>query len=225
MKYETQASNKDIGMRSTQCAAKLLLWIAVVSAPVCLAQERRVYEGVVSWKKATIGTVILMEINNGSVSGWMRLGKPVPLQGRVVSETAVEFQAGANTYQIDERKGRITYSGPDGEGSRLVARLGNRRGSLKELVEETRFSGGQVAALEVGGRRHDLRFRAVALWKRAGPPFESFTRLEELIGKELSVWVADEDLRSGRIVVVEEPEGMDIPLKAAKKPKEEPKKN
>ena len=206
-------------------ATKLLLWIAVVFAPVCFAQQRRAYEGVVSWKKATIGTVILMEINDGSVSGWIRLGKPVPLKGTAASEITVEFEAAGNVYQIDERKGRITYSGPDGEGSRLVTRLTSLHGSLKELIEETRFSGGQVAALEVGGRRRELRYRSVALWKRTGPPFEAFTRLEELIGKELSMWAADADLRSGRIVVVEEPAGMDIPLKAAKKPKEQPKKN
>jgi len=206
-------------------ATKQLFWIAVVIAPVCFAQERRVYEGVVSWKKATIGTVILMEINDGSVSGWIRLGKPVPLKGTAPSETTAEFEAAGNVYRIDERRGRITYSGPDGEGSRLVSRLTRLHGPLKELIEETRLWGDQIAALEVGGRRRELFYRTVALWKRAGPPFEAFTRLEELLGKDIAVWAADADLRSGRIVVVEEPEGLDIPLKAAKKPKEQPKKN
>lgn len=210
-------------MPSRKSRIGLWLWIAVASAPLCSAQERRVYEGVVRWKKATIGTVILMEINDGSVAGWMQLGKPVPLKGTAASGTAVEFEAAGNKYQIDERRGRITYSGPDGEGNSLVNRLTSRHGLLKELVEETRFSGGQVAALEVEGRRHDLRYRTVALWKGAGPPFETFSRLEDLIGKEISVWVADADLRTGRIVVVEEPEGMDVPLKAPKKPKEEKK--
>ena len=204
-------------------APRLLFWLSLLILPPCLAQERRVYEGVVSWKKDTIGTVILLDVDGNSLSGWIRLEKFVPIESGSVSETGVEFRANGNTYRIDERRGRNTYSGPDGEGDRLVKPLTRLEGSLRELVEETRFSG-QIAVVEVAGRRRELHYRAPALWKRSGPPFESFPRLEELIGREISVWVADADLRSGRIVVVEEPDGMDIPLKAPKKPKPDPKK-
>ena len=74
--------------------------------------------------------------------------------------------------------------------------------------------------MDVAGRRWDLRVGRPALWKQGGPPFETFDRLEEVLGKEISVWVADADARTGRIVAIEEPTGMDIPLKAPKKPKD-----
>ena len=45
-------------------------------------------------------------------------------------------------------------------------------------------------------------------------------RVDELLGYEISIWVAGSGNRGGAIVVLEEPEGMNIPLKAPKKPKE-----
>lgn len=209
---------------SVKTLTSSFLWIALFLAPLCRAQERRAYEGVVSWKKDTIGTVILLEISSDSVSGWLRMGKPVPIEGGSVLESGVEFRAAGNRYQIDERKGRISYSGPDGEGNRFLTRLTRLTGPLQELLEETQFSG-RIATLEVDGRRWALRYGSPALWKRQGPPFETFARLEELVGRKISVWVADADLRRGRIVVVEEPEGMDIPLKPPKKPKDQPKQD
>ena len=77
--------------------------------------------------------------------------------------------------------------------------------------------------MEVRGRRRELLYGRPALWKQNAAPFKNFSRLEELMGKEISVWVADVKERSGRLVVVEEPAGMDIPLKAPKKPKNEKK--
>ena len=205
--------------------ARTILWTALVLPIAARAQERRAYEGVVSWKKKTIGTMILVEIDsNRAVSGWMRLGKLQPIEPGSVVEDGVEFRAAGNTYRIDERRGRIVYSGPDGEGERLLMSLTRLTGSLRELVEETGQSRGQIAALEVNGRRRDLRYGAPALWKNQGQPFENFSRLEELLGKDLSLWVADADLRTGRIVAVEEPQGIDIPLKASKKPKDNQEK-
>jgi len=96
-------------------------------------------------------------------------------------------------------------------------------GPLAELLEATRATGAAVAAVEVRGRRRELRYGRPALWKQKGPPFEAFSRLEELLGKEISVWAASADDRIGRLIVVEEPSGMDIPLKAPKKPKNEKK--
>src|SRR3990172_3239537 len=147
--------------------------------------------------------MILVEIDsNRAVSGWMRLGKLQPIGPGSVVEDGVEFRAAGNTYRIDERRGRIVYSGPDGEGERLLMSLTRLTGSLRELVEETGQSRGQIAALEVNGRRRDLRYGAPALWKNQGQPFDNFSRLEELLGKDLSLWVADADLRTGRIVAV-----------------------
>lgn len=201
-------------------------WPAVMSLLLCspaAAQERRVYEGVVELKKQTIGTVVLLEITDHMVLGWIRLEKFAPLEGGTATEDTAEFRATGNQYRIEERKGKISYSGPDGAASRFVTRLARLTGTLQELTEESRFSGGQIAAVEVQGRRRDLHFGRPALWKQQGPPFENFSRLDELLGREISVWVADSDERGGRIVVVEEPPGMDIPLKPPKKPKTEKK--
>ena len=200
------------------------LWTAGMALLLSLpaySQSRRAYEGVVSWKNKTIGTTILLDIGaGGQVGGWIRLNKFTPIDGGTVREDSVEFQAAGNQYRIEERRGRITYSGPDGQGDRLLVRLDGATGRLEELIEATRFSGGETAVMEVEGRNRRFRFGRPALWKRQGMPFENFERVDELLGKVISVWVADLDERGGRIVAVEEPEGMDIPLKAPKKPKD-----
>lgn len=203
----------------------LLLCLAVaLCAAKGYGQGRRAYEGVVGLKRKTIGTVILLEATGDSLRGWMRLQKFVPIEGGTVSEGGAEFRAAGNHYQIDERRGRIAYSGPDGEGERYLQRLIRVSGRLEELVDASRFSGGQTAKVEVKGRPWELRMGRPALWKREGTPFETFPRMEEFLGREISFWLADADDRSGRVVAVEEPEGMDIPLKPPKKPKEKVEK-
>ncbi|MBI1955827.1 MAG: hypothetical protein HYS38_05490, partial [Acidobacteria bacterium] len=124
-------------------------------------------------------------------------------------------------YSIDERRGRISYAGPDGEGNRYIAPLSRLTGQLEELTEGEQFSGSSIATMEVRGRRWSLDVGRPTLWKRQGPPFETFSRPEELLQREISVWVAGAEQRRGKIVVIEEPEGMDIPLKPPKKPKNE----
>jgi len=201
-------------------AALLLCALVGVTAPV-RAQERLVYEGVVSWKKLPIGTIIMLDVDGNNVSGWMRVEKAVAIDGGHPTEDGVQFTSAGNQYAIDERRSRINYSGPQGEGDRYITKLTRFTGRLRELVEETEQQP-RTATIEVNGRDRELRYGAPTLWKRNGAPFEKFERLDELLGKQVSVWVADADLRSGRIVVIEEPEGMDIPLKAPKKPKEPP---
>jgi hypothetical protein len=217
-------SRGDFTLRRSQHIPATFLALAIFLgyAGTVAAQERRAYEGVVSWKQSTIGTVIMIEINDGEVSGWLRLEKPVAIDSGAVVENGVEFQSAGNSYRIDERRGRIVYSGPQGEGNRYIDRLTRLTGRLEELLEETESSP-RVATVEVRGRRRDLHYGTPALWKNNAAPFEKFERLEDLLGKQVSVWVADADLRSGRIVVIEEPEGMDIPLKAPKvdKPKDD----
>lgn len=182
---------------------------------------RRVYEGVVDMKQKTIGTVILMDLNGNNVSGWMRLGKFVSIDSGTVTENSAEFRAGGNSYKIDERKGRITYSGPDGSGDRLVTRLTAVTGKLDELTEGERFSGNDIATLDVGGRLKRFNVEEPSLWKREGPPFEKFRRIEELLQREVTFWVSDAE--RGSVAAIEEPEGMEIPLKPPKKPKEKKK--
>lgn len=188
------------------------------------ARTRHVYEGVVSVKQKPLGTVILMEINVSNVSGWIRLDKFVAIEGGSFAENAAEFRAGGNSYKIDERKGRIVYSGPDGSGDRIVAPLTAWTGTLNELSEGERFSGNEIATLEMGARLRRLAVLEPALWKTAGPPFEKYERLDVLLGREVTMWVIDPDARPAAIVI-EEPAGMDIPLKAPKPPKEPKQKN
>jgi hypothetical protein len=185
------------------------------------ALERRVYEGVASWRGKTIGTLILLEGNADSAHGWIRLNTYIPIESGKLSKGAAEFRAGGNTYSIDEIEKRMTYSGPEGEGRRLITPLVRWTGVIHELLEQTQTKPAE-AKIEVAGRTRTMAYGTPSLWKQQGPPFEKFPRLEELLSKEVSVWVADADLRNGRLVVIEEPAGMDIPLKA---PKVDKKKN
>jgi len=203
--------------------------VVILVAAASHAQEekaRRGYEGVVGLKQKTIGTLILLETSGSSLQGWMRLEKFVRIESGSVLEHGVEFSAAGNRYEIDERRGRISYSGPDGEGSRFVRRLTTQAGRLEELAEDRAFTGVRIAKVEVAGRVRDFRVGRPTLWKQAEAPFETFERIEELLGKEISLWLADADNRTGRVVAVEEPAGMNIPLKKPKeeKPKEEKKK-
>lgn len=201
-------------------ALRLCIFLVLLSFPSrAQEQERRAYEGVVSLQKKTIGALILLEVNGDAVAGWIRLGKFVPLEKGTISPERVEFQAAGNRYSIDERRGKISYSGPDGEGNRYIAPLSRLTGQLVELTEGERFSGNSIATVEVRGRRWSLDVDRPSLWKRHGPPFETFSRPEELLQREISVWVADAKQRRGKIIVLEEPEGMDIPLKPPKKSK------
>lgn len=182
--------------------------------------ERRVYEGVASWRGKTIGTLILLEGDADSARGWIRLNSFVPIDSGKLTRNGAEFRAGSNTYTIDEIEKRMTYSGPEGEGRRLALRLTRFTGVIHELHEATREKPA-VAKIEVSGRDRELAYGTPGLWKRQGPPFEKFQRLEEFLSKQVSLWVADVDLRYGRLVVVEEPQGMDIPLKAPKQDKKQ----
>lgn len=197
-----------------------LLFFLLLAAFPARSQDRKVYEGVVGLKNKTLGTTILLEITGTSVGGWMRLEEFIPIEGGTVSENFTEFRAGGNSYKIDERRRRIAYSGPDGSGDRLITPLSRVAGVFDEWIEGTRYSGGDVMKIEVRGRRMNFRVGRPSLWKRQGPPFETFSRVEDLVGIEFTIWVAGLGRRGGAIVVLEEPEGMNIPLKAPKKPKE-----
>jgi hypothetical protein len=212
-------------MRASQfvLTAVLLATVSVLAAPG-RAEEHRAYEAVVSLKGSTIGTVILLDIGDHGVSGWLRLEKTfVAIDSGSVTPDGVEFHSAGNTYRIDDRRNRIVYSGPQGEGDRLLEPLTRMSGRLQELVEETEDQP-RSATLDVEARRRELSYGKPALWKRSGTPFVNFDRLDVLLGKQITVWVADADLRSGRIVAIEEPEGMDIPLKPPKPPKGQQKK-
>jgi len=201
-------------------ALPLLLIAAILPAwPQAPPATRRVYGGVVDAKRKPIGTLILLDANGTNVTGWIRLGKFVPIDGGTLSDNGAEFRAAGNSYKIDERKGRIVFSGPDGDGDRIVSRMTPVSGLLRELTEGERFAGYDIMTLDVDGGNQRFTAEDPSLWKRDGPPFESFHRLEELLRRQVTVWVSSEGAQSS-VEVIEEPEGMNIPLKAPKQPKE-----
>ena len=197
----------------------LLLALFLLASPA-RTQNRRVYEGVVDMKLKPIGTLILLEMSGNSLSGWIRLGKFVPIEGGTVTENSVEVRAAGNSYKIDEMRERISYSGPDGTGDSRVTRLTSITGVFRETTEGEHFGGENIVTIEVDARMRRFQESGVSLWKRTGPPFETFRRLEELLQRQITVWVAGLGENGGDFEVVEEPEGMDIPLKVPKKPKE-----
>lgn len=188
----------------------IALGVILLSA-AAQAQERRAYEGVVGLEGQTIGTLILLDSSGTSLRGWLRLEDFVPIESGSVLEHGIKFTAAGNRYEVDERRGRISYSGPDGEGSRYIRRLERQTGRLEELTESRRFS--RVAMVEVNGRVRRFNVGRPTLWKHSEAPFETFDRIEELLGKEISLWLADADNRGGRLVAIEEPADMNIPLK------------
>src|SRR5690349_7616175 len=82
--------------------------------------ERRVYEGVASLRGKTNGTLILIEDTADSAREWIRLNTYLPIDGGKLTKSGAEFRSGGNTYSIDETEKRKTYSGPEGEGRRLI---------------------------------------------------------------------------------------------------------
>jgi len=191
---------------------RLAMGLAVILLSAGLhAQERRAYEGVVGLEGKTIGTLILLDSSGTSLQGWIRLEDFLPIDGGSVLEYGVEFTAAGNRYEVDERRGRISYSGQDGEGSRYIRRLESQTGRLEELTESRRFS--RIAMVEVNGRVRRFAVGRPTLWKHSEAPFETFDRIEDLLGKEISLWLADTDNRGGRLVAIEEPADMNIPLK------------
>src|SRR5689334_18012995 len=112
----------------------LVLATSVLLARPGRAAERRAYEAVVSLKGLTIGSVILVDIGDKGVTGWVRLAKTfVPIDSGTVTPDGVEFHSQGNTYHIDERRSRIVYSGPQGQGDRLLTKLTSLSGRLEEL--------------------------------------------------------------------------------------------
>lgn len=197
----------------------LISFLAISSAQA----QRKVYEGVISVKNKTIGTVILVDTTGGSVKGWIRMEKFVKIDDGKVTDGAVEFQARGNHFKIDERRGRIIYSGPDGAGNRFLEPMKPLAGRLQEVGESEKPGGSPVAKLELRGRNWNLEVGRPALWKNASTPFENFTRVEDMLGKDITVWIGETSPLRGRMVVIEEPSGMDIPLKPPKEPKKDEK--
>jgi len=200
--------------RATQGFA--FIWLITFLGIPSTQAQRKVYEGVISVKKKTIGTVILVDTTGGTVSGWIRMEKFVKIDGGSVTDGVVEFQAGGSKFKIDERRGRIIYSGPDGEGNRFLAPMKQIEGRLQEVSEGEKVGGSPVAKLELRGRSWNLVVGLPALWKHAGAPFEKFTRVEDMLGKDITVWIGETSPLRGRMVVIEEPSEMNIPLKPPK---------
>lgn len=96
-------------------------------------------------------------------------------------------------------------------------------GKLQEVGESEKPGGSPVVKLELRGRNWNLEVGRPALWKNESAPFENFTRVEDMLGKDITVWIGETSPLRGRMVVIEEPSGMDIPLKPTKESKKDEK--
>ncbi len=198
-----------------------------VAAPAPAASpatgKRIVYEGVVALQGKTIGTTILLEFGeNGAVSGWIQRNDFFPIDSGRADGDKIAFTSGGNQYSINLRTERISYSGPDGSGNQRVEKMTRVEGRVYRLMEEAVEE--RKVTLQVEGNEKDYLIEQPAVWKRAGPPIDRFSRLEEVLGRTVSVWLA----RIGGtqyLAVLEEPQGVDLRKKLPKEKKEKkPKK-
>ncbi len=196
----------------------LALLLALAQEPVA-GPQRAVYEGVVNDRGKTIGTTILLEISGNSVRGWIQRNRFRPIDSGSASPSSITFTSDGNTYTLDLKNSRITYSGPDGSGDQRVVKMESTRGRVYRLTEESDC--GRYMTLQTpDGEKEFTVERPPAVWKREGSPIEEFSRLEEILGKTVTFW----RVRTGgsySIEVIEEPEGVNL---LAKLPKEKKKK-
>ncbi len=186
------------------------------------APRRMVYEGVIGDQGKTIGTTILLEVSGTSLSGWLQHNHFQHIDSGSLTDSSITFTAGGNTYAIDRKNSRISYSGPDGSGQQRVVQMDAVRGFVYRMTEESDY--GRTMTLRMpDGERDFLIEQPPAVWKREGPPIEQFSRLEELVGKTATFWRT----RMGgayTIEVIEEPEGMNLLAKLPKEKKGKKKK-
>lgn len=189
--------------------------------------KRTVYEGVVAWKGKPIGTTIMLEVSDhaagdtgsegGTVSGWIQRNDFYPIDSGRMDKDQIAFTSGGNQYAINLRTNRINYSGPDGSGNQRVEQMTRVTGRVYRLTEGLGEETHRITLQTEDGEREYL-VEAPTIWKRAGLPIDRFERLEEVLGKTVSAWMA----RIGGtryMAVLEEPEGMDLQKKVPKKKK------
>lgn len=208
--------------------AALLAHAGQSGAPSSSAQlppQHLVYEGVVGLQGKTIGTNILLDVQDPGpgdsgvrrVSGWIQRNDFFPIDSGQMNPERIEFTSGGNQYTINLRTGRINYSGRDGNGNQRVEKMSPVRGRVYKLTEETEDEQRRITLQTDDGEREYI-IGSPAIWKRQGLPIDRFNRLEELLGKTVDAWLA----RIGAtkyVAVIEEPEGLDLQKKAPRKDK------
>ncbi len=187
-----------------------------------LPPKRIVYESVVALQGKTIGTTIMIEVGaNDSITGWIQRNDFFPIDSGRIEPDKITFTSSGNQYAINLRTSRINYSGPDGSGNQRVEKMTRVEGRVYRLEEEATEQ--RKITLQVDGLEKDYLISEPSVWKRAGPPIDRFGRLEEVLGKNVVVWLA----RIGGtqyLALLEEPEGVDLQKKLPKKDKKEKKK-
>ena len=199
------------------------------SAPQASAADikRAVYEGVVALEGKTIGTSIMLEIDekagaDGSrpVRGWIQRNDFYPIDSGNATADHVVFTSGGNQYDINLNTLRISYAGRDGSGNQRLEKMSYVEGRVYKLTEEADEQ--RTMTLQISGDEKDFVVGEPTVWKHNGPPVIHFSRLEEILGKTTGFWLS----RYGTeryVAIVEEPQGMDLQKKAPKEKKDKKK--
>lgn len=195
---------------------------APAAAEVPSVTKRMAFEGVVGFKGKPIGTTILLDIDaDNKVTGWIQRNDFYPVDaGRAELPDKISFTSGGNEYVINLRTGRINYSGLDGNGNQRVEKMMRIEGRVYQVTEEA--LGERKIVLQMDGRQREYTVTQPAVWKRAGTPIDRFSRIEEVLGKTIHVWMAPIG-GTHYLAVIEEPEGVDLQKKAPKEKKEKKK--
>jgi len=186
--------------------------------------HRQAWEGVVGFRGKVIGTSILLEIaSDGAVNGWIQRNDFFPIDSGRADPEHIKFTSGGNSYDINLRTERITYTGPDGQGNQRVTKMSYVQGVVYRIAEPMLDLPATVTIRnEDGDRAYNID--EPAIWKRSEAPLDrlGYERWKDILGKTTGLYLSR--LGGSRVVsIMEEPEGMDL-LKRQPKAKKEPKK-
>ncbi len=193
------------------------LFVLALTLPAQEQPQRLVYEAVIHDRGKTIGTTILLESGGGKLGGWIQQHDFRPLESGSATASGFTFSAGGNTYNLNTATSRIMYGGPDGSGDQRASRMDPVRGRIYRLTE--RADDQQLMTLQTDHGEQDFTIERPTIWKKNGPPIRNFERMEELVGKTVTIW----RIKTGGVYtveVIEEPAGMDILAKLPKEKKE-----
>ncbi len=173
--------------------------------------RREVWEAVVSYQGKAIGTNILLEIGpTGAVRGWIQRNDYFPIDSGQADSEHIKFGSGANSYDINLRTERISYSGPDGSGNQRATKMTAAQGMVYKLAEPMSDDEAILTLRNEDGDR-SYAIGEPSIWKRAAAPIDhlEFERWKDILGKTTTLYISK--FGSTRIVsVMEEPEGMDL---------------
>jgi hypothetical protein len=187
--------------------------------------RQEAWEGVVGYRGKPIGTTILLQIaSNGAISGWIQRNDFYPIDSGQADSEHIKFTSSGNSYDINLRTARITYSGPDGSGNQRAEKLSRAEGMIYRLIEPTDEGESTITIRDDSGDRNYLATKP-AVWKRVGKPIDEleYDRFKEIVGKTVAVYLSKVG-QTRYIAVLVEPEGMDLQKHPPKQKKQADKK-